>query len=232
MLNIELKKRVRELVYGSQDGIISTLGLLAGVHAAFNDRTTTIITGIAAMLTGGLSMATASYLSSKSQDEIEEKELEDQRNLLKNDPLLLDEELSRSLLEMGLSKEVYNRILLAFRKEEEHLLVAFHQKILGLESAEPGKPVQAAIVMFLSFITGSFIPILPYIFITRYYSFQWSVSLSVLALFSIGLYKGHLAAKSKIVSGLEFILIAFSSAGAGWLVGKLFEHIYGIRSAF
>ncbi len=60
---LERKIRARELVFGIQDGLLSTVGLLSGVSAATQSRAIVIVTGVAAGVTGGVSMAAGSYLA-------------------------------------------------------------------------------------------------------------------------------------------------------------------------
>jgi ABC-type uncharacterized transport system ATPase subunit len=67
---IESRARIRELVFGIQDGLISTVGLLAGVQGATESATVVIITGLTAMFSGAISMAAGSYLSSNAQKDI------------------------------------------------------------------------------------------------------------------------------------------------------------------
>ena len=75
---IERRIRAREFVFGIQDGLISTVGLLSGVSAATQSRRVVLVTGIAAAMTGGISMAVGSYLSTLTERDIFEKELLDQ----------------------------------------------------------------------------------------------------------------------------------------------------------
>ena len=61
---IESRARIREFVFGIQDGLISTVGLLAGVQGATENTLVVIIAGLTAMFSGAISMAAGSYLSS------------------------------------------------------------------------------------------------------------------------------------------------------------------------
>jgi VIT1/CCC1 family predicted Fe2+/Mn2+ transporter len=72
---LERKVRAREFVFGIQDGLLSTIGLLSGVSAATENRAIVLLTGIAAAITGGVSMATGSYLAARTEEEIFQKEL-------------------------------------------------------------------------------------------------------------------------------------------------------------
>ena len=72
---IESRARIREFVFGIQDGLISTVGLLAGVQGATENNVVVIITGLTAMISGALSMGAGSYLSSAAQKEIFDREI-------------------------------------------------------------------------------------------------------------------------------------------------------------
>jgi vacuolar iron transporter family protein len=226
---IERKVLIREFVYGIQDGVISTLGLLSGIHSAMQDNKTTIITGIVAMITGGLSMASASYLASKSKTEVIEKELEDHAALFDREPDVLADELIHSLVDIGLDHESSHKMVTIVRQKKQLFLQTFQERVLGLGMMEADKPFQAAFVMFMAFIFGSLAALLPYFFFTSMMAFGWSVAASVFALFSIGFYKGCLVCKSGIKSGAEFVLVAFGTAGIGWGIGKLFGMLLGIH---
>src|SRR5918999_5575567 len=102
---IEGRARIREFVFGIQDGLISTVGLLAGVQGATENNIVVIITGLTAMFSGAISMAAGSYLSSGAQKEIFDKELADAEQLAENEPYMAAEGLLKALGEEGLSRE-------------------------------------------------------------------------------------------------------------------------------
>src|SRR5262245_13513316 len=101
---IERKIRLREFVFGIQDGLISTVGLLSGISAATQSRRLAVLTGAAATVTGGVSMAAGSYLSSKTEQQIFEKELRDQERLAADEPYLAHEALLETLTAEGLDR--------------------------------------------------------------------------------------------------------------------------------
>ena len=61
---------IREAIFGAQDGLVSTLGVVSAFAGATGDRTQVLIAGIATGLAGVFSMAAGEYMSSKSQREI------------------------------------------------------------------------------------------------------------------------------------------------------------------
>ena len=94
---IESRARIREFVFGIQDGLISTVGLLAGIQSATESDLVVIVTGFTAMFSGAISMATGSYLSSEAQKDIFDKELVDAEKLAEREPYIAAEGLLKAL---------------------------------------------------------------------------------------------------------------------------------------
>lgn len=220
---LERRIRAREFVFGIQDGLISTVGLLSGVSVATQSRITVVITGIAAAVTGGLSMATGSYLASRTEKELFEKELLDQERLAADEPYLAQEALLHSLVAEGLERPEAYRVVKIFSRHQDLLLRTVQEKVLGLGTADISKPVQAGCVMFVSFTIGAAIPLGPFLLGVGPAALVSSWTLSVLALLGVGLFKGRLTGKPMLRSGLEFAAVALGSAVVGWLLGQFFD---------
>src|SRR5262250_2158330 len=106
---IESRARVREFVFGIQDGLMSTVGLLAGVQGATESNAVVIITGLTAMFAGAVSMAAGSYLSSSAEKDIFDKELREAEVLAEKEPYLAAEGLLKALNQEGLARgQSYN----------------------------------------------------------------------------------------------------------------------------
>jgi VIT1/CCC1 family predicted Fe2+/Mn2+ transporter len=223
---IESRARIREFVFGIQDGLISTVGLLAGVQSATENNVVVIITGLTAMFSGAISMAAGSYLSSGAQKEIFDKELGDAEKLAEREPYMAAEGLLKALSEEGLNKEQSYRMVKVLIQERNVFLRTFQEKVFGLGSADINRPLQAALVMGLSFILGAVIPIVPYTIVAGLSAFYLSALLGALTLFGVGAFKGYLAGKSLMLSGLEFCLVAVGAAGSGYLIGLIVQYFF------
>lgn len=223
---IEGRARIREFVFGIQDGLISTVGLLAGVQGATENNAVVILTGLTAMFAGAISMAAGSYLSSSAEKEIFDKELREAERLAEREPYLAAEGLLRALSEEGLKKEQSYRIVKLLVQEEKVFLRTFQEKVFGLGAAELHRPVQAALVMGFSFIVGAIIPLLPYLILAGMQALYLSITLAAVTLFSVGVFKGYLAARSLFLSGLEFFFIAVGAALLGYLIGLTVQYFF------
>jgi predicted membrane protein (TIGR00267 family) len=223
---IESRSRIREFVFGIQDGLISTVGLLAGVQGATENNVVVIITGLTAMFSGAISMAAGSYLSSGAQKEIFDKELRDAEKLAEREPYMAAEGLLKALSEEGLNKEQSYRMVKVLIQEQNVFLRTFQEKVFGLGSAEINRPLQAALIMGLSFVLGAIIPIVPYAIVGGLSALYVSALLGGLTLFAVGAFKGYLAGKSLLLSGLEFCIVAVSAAGLGYLIGLIVQYFF------
>ncbi|HWP60223.1 MAG TPA: VIT1/CCC1 transporter family protein [Candidatus Acidoferrales bacterium] len=223
---IESRARIREFVFGIQDGLISTVGLLAGVQGATERNAVVIITGLTAMFAGAVSMAAGSYLSSSAEKDIFDKELREAESLAEREPYLAAEGLLKALSQEGLRREESYRIVRLLLREESAFLRTFQEKVFGLGAAELNRPVQAALVMGLSFVLGALIPLLPYLLLTGVAALSLSIALAGATLFGVGAFKGHLAGQPMLPSGLQFLAIAVGAAGFGYLIGLVVQQFF------
>jgi len=218
---IERKGRIREVVFGVQDGLISTVGFVAGLHSATSDNRLVLLAGLVEMFAGAMSMAAGAYLSGKAEVEVYQREIEQERQRFVREPYLASEELLQAITGEGLSREKAYRIVKMFHDEEESLLKTFQEKVLGLARVNPQTPIASALVIGIWFALGAAIPLLPYLVFTQYTALWVAFVLSGAALFGIGVAKAVLTKKSWWRSGLEFLIIATGAAGIGYLFGRL-----------
>jgi len=223
---IESRSQIREFVFGIQDGLISTVGLLAGIQSATENSTVVIITGLTAMFSGAISMAAGSYLSSGAQKDIFDKEIADAEKLAEREPYIAAEGLLRALGEEGLSKEQSYRMVKVLLQERKVFMRTFQEKVFGLGSAEINQPLKACLVMGFSFIVGAFVPIFPYIFLAGLKALSLSSLLGGVTLFGVGAFKGYLAGESLLASGAKFFFIAVGAAGLGYLIGLVVQYFF------
>jgi VIT1/CCC1 family predicted Fe2+/Mn2+ transporter len=228
---LERRIRAREFVFGIQDGLISTVGLLSGVSAATQSRLTVVITGVAAAVTGGLSMATGSYLAAVTERDLFEKELLDQERLAGDQPYLAQEALLETLVGEGLDRPSAYRVVKIISTRQDLLLRTVQEKVLGLGSADLSQPVKAGLVMFLSFAIGAAIPLAPFLAAVGPGALYVSWALSIAALLGVGVFKGTLTGRPRLRSGLEFAAVALGSALVGWLLGLLFDYVVNTGAA-
>jgi len=83
------------------------------------------------------------------------------------------------------------------------------------------KPVKGSFIMFISFVIGSILPILPYSIMQGTVALYSAIILATVSLFGFGALKGSYSKRNWIKSGLEMMVIGMIAASAGYLIGAL-----------
>ena len=151
-----------------------------------------------------------------------EKELLDQERLARDEPHLAQEALLETLAAEGLDRPSAYRVVRTLATRQDLLLRTVQEKVLGLGTADLSHPLKASAVMFLSFVIGSALPLLPHLFALPALALPVSWVVSVVALMAVGVFKGVLTHKPLLRSGIGFAAVALAAAVAGWLLGLLF----------
>jgi len=168
---------LRAAVLGANDGIISTASLIVGVAASATNKDGILLTGIAALVAGSLSMAAGEYVSVSSQSDTESADLARETEELRNFPEAELEELTQIYVERGLEETLAREVAQQLMKADP--LKAHARDELGLSEHTQAKPVQAALTSALTFASGAVFPLLVMLLSPRSY-IVWSVALCAL----------------------------------------------------
>ena len=201
--------RIREVVFGAQDGILSTVALVTSVAVALDSQTAVLVAGLAAAAAGTISMATGAYLGSRAEQdqEIEEKPAEELAELV----VIFQRE--------GRTFEEARRMADEIAEDKELWLRTLVEKELGISPDETTNPIKDAAAMGLSFLLAASVPIIPHVVLTGTAAISVSVAGALVALFVLGSLKGRLVQKSPILQGLEILGIGAVSAAIGFALG-------------
>ena len=148
---------LRAGVLGANDGIISTASLIVGIAATSLDKQTVILTGIAGLVAGALSMAAGEYVSVSSQADTEKADLAREISELKDMPEAELEELRQIYIGRGLTPELALEVAKQLTANND--LDAHARDELGMTSHTQAKPIQAALTSALSFGAGAALPL-------------------------------------------------------------------------
>ena len=148
---------LRAAVLGANDGIISTSSLVVGVAAAGSSHSAIMLTAIAGLAAGTLSMASSEYVSVSSQADTEQADLSQERAKLAASPKAEHAELASLYVARGLTCEL--AIQVANQLMEHDALGANAQDKLGIQEATRARPIQAAGVSAASFAIGAVAPV-------------------------------------------------------------------------
>ena len=220
--------RLREVVFGAQDGIISTVALTTSIAIAVGTTGTVLVAGLAAAAAGMISMAAGAYLGSRAEEDVREAAIAGQARDLAEKP---EEELAELVILFQREGNTYDeavRLANQIADNESLWLSTLLEKKLGISPDLGGNPLKDAAVMCVSFGSSAIIPIMPFLFLdVGWPAIGWSVGLSLTALFGLGLAKGRLVQKSPILQGLEILGIGAASAALGYALGEWLPRLLG-----
>ena len=212
---------LRAAVLGANDGIISTASLVLGVAAAGADEKTILVTGIAGLVAGAMSMAAGEYVSVSSQKDTESADLDRERRELAADPEHEHEEMTAIYMGRGLDKALATEV--ATQLMAHDALGAHARDELGITEMMTAKPMQAGMASAATFAVGAALPLLV-VWLAPAASLMWSVSIASLVFLAL---LGAIAARAGGASmGVAALRMGFwgplamaITAGVGALFG-------------
>ena len=149
---------LRAAVLGANDGIVSTASLIVGVAAAQATHSSIIISGIAGLVAGAMSMAAGEYVSVSSQADTEKADLDRERSELANNQAFEHKELAGIYVKRGLDPQLADQV--AQQLMAHDALSAHARDELGLTDTHSARPIQAALASAVTFAVGAALPLL------------------------------------------------------------------------
>ena len=217
--------RLREVVFGAQDGLLSTVALVTGVAVAVENQTPVLVAGLAAALPGMLSMATGAFLGSRAEQDVQRAEIAREAQELENNPAEELAELVVLYQREGKTYQEARHLADEIAQDKELWLRTLVEKELGISPDETSSPVKDALTMGIAFILAAIIPILPHFFLEGGPAISISIAAALTGLFILGVGKGRLVQRSPLLQGLEILAIGAVSAGIGFGLGDLIPRL-------
>jgi rubrerythrin/VIT1/CCC1 family predicted Fe2+/Mn2+ transporter len=226
---IERLSSIREVVFGAQDGLVSTFAVVAGLAAAELGHLVIILGGAVSAVAGVLSMSIGTFLASRAQRQVHDAELDRERREIRDHPGEEIAELIASLVGRGMSRPDAVEVARRIARHPELMLSTLAVFELGLAPQRLGTPVRDAFVMGISFGIAAIVPIVPFAFLQPLSGLGLSAALSVAALFSVGVAKGAVAGVGRVRSGLEVAALAVASGAISFALGRLASILLGVE---
>ncbi|MGH7778457.1 MAG: VIT1/CCC1 transporter family protein [Candidatus Binataceae bacterium] len=214
---------VREVVFGVQDGVLTTAGVLAGLSGAVSDHTQIVLAALASTAAGALSMGAGAYLGTRAETEVMASEVERTRSEARRHPYVMQDALVSELEKQGLTRETGYRVVQLLSTSPNLLIETAEEKVYGLPGTMTANAALDGVVMGIAFLAGAVVPLLPYLLVpgTRG-ALGSALGTTALALFGVGYFEGWLSHRTqRWRSGVRFLTIAVAAAVAGYLIGLL-----------
>jgi VIT1/CCC1 family predicted Fe2+/Mn2+ transporter len=225
---IERLSRVRELVFGSLDGLIVPLGVVSGVAGGVGDSRAVIVAGIAEAFAGALSMGAGEFIAGRAEAQVHQTEVQKELAEMRNAPEFELRELVQIYEQDGMRAEDAETLVMTLARYPRAYEKDMVSKELGINTLEPDTVrVSGALTIGGSYLIGSIFPLIAYFFLPVPVALPTSLVLTFLALVAIGVIKGKLASMNLTRSVVEIAIVGVVSAGGGYVLGTLIPHLFG-----
>jgi VIT1/CCC1 family predicted Fe2+/Mn2+ transporter len=213
---------LRAAVLGGNDGLVSNFSLVMGIAGATSGQTEVLLTGLAGLLAGALSMALGEWISVKSSQELFENQMQLEMDELETNPEGEEKELVLIYISKGIPEDQAKSIAKDIMSNKDHAHQVLVKEELGINPEDlKGSAMEAAITSFLLFGIGAIIPVIPFFFFDGYLSIILSAVFSAIGLFGIGAAITLFTGKSVWFSGMRQVIFGLIAAAITFGIGRL-----------
>ena len=214
---------LRAAVLGANDGIVSTASLVVGVAAAGASHGSILVTGIAGLVAGAMSMAAGEYVSVHSQADTEEADLARERGELQKDPVAEHRELAGIYVARGLAPTLAQQV--AEQLMAHDALGAHARDELGISATLSARPIQAAMASAASFAVGAALPLAVTALFPSSSLITWVSATAIVFLAALGVMSARVGGASVLLGASRVTfwgaLAMAITAGVGALFGTV-----------
>ncbi|MBP9699902.1 VIT1/CCC1 transporter family protein [Candidatus Woesebacteria bacterium] len=224
-----LSTYLKEIVYGGNDGIITTFAVVAGFTGAAVDVRilpvfTVLLFGFANLFADGVSMALGDLLSSRSQSDVYSNEKQKELKKIRDNPDAQFQETIRLLESKGFKQEKAQEFATLLRSNESYWVEFMMDQDVRLPNTANQNNIWMAVVTFISFVGFGVIPLLPYLLFRNISSvFMISCVFTVIAMLSLGVLRWRATGHALTRTVGETVVIGGLAAIVAYLVGGAFH---------
>jgi predicted membrane protein (TIGR00267 family) len=217
------ESRLSDVILGGQDGLVNVLGVILGVAAAAAEARIVLAAGVAAALAESVSMAAVAYTARRADQARYQSELERERRHIERVPELEAAEVRAMFRDKGFDGALLDDIVDTLTRNKEAWVAMMMAEELRLTPVDGRASRRAALIVGLSALVGSALPLLPFIFFALAPAMWLAVAVAAVTLFGVGAYKSITTVGRWWWGGLEMAAIGMAAAVIGWVVGLAFR---------
>ncbi len=211
-----------DFILGSQDGLVNVLGIILGVTAASVSIQIVFIASLAALVAESISMGAVAYTSTSARRKQYLKEVEREKFEMRTMPQMERAEVKEIFREWGYKGSKLEKVTDDITSNPKAWLEFMMAHELKLAPVAKGQPLRSGVLVGLASVVGSAIPLVPFIFTSNIPTgVMWSIAVSGVALFLIGVYEAKTTVGSLWASGIRMAIIGLVAGIGGYLVGRL-----------
>lgn len=225
MMNMELHTSnpnlVKDIIIGMSDGLTVPFALTAGLSGVLDTNHLIIVSGLAEITAGCISMGLGGYLAGQSEVEHYDSELIREYDEVETVPLIELKEVEDIFINLGIEKSLSKQVALQVSKNKTNWVNLMMNLELKLERPAKNRAATSAGTIALSYLVGGFIPLFPYIiFNSNKTGFNVSCIATISALIVFGYYKSKMTGQPLIKGTLKVTVTGIIAAAAAFLLAK------------
>lgn len=212
---------LRAAVLGANDGLLSVSSLMVGVSGASFERSQLLLTGVAGIVAGAMSMAAGEYVSVSSQADSESADMAREQSELQDHPEHEQRELAAIYIKRGLPKLLAIEVAEALSSHDR--LGAHARDELGITDHSTARPVQAALASAVSFIIGGLAPLLAVLVAPLSAELPVLVALTIVALAVLGMAGAWAGGARMVPAAIRVVIWGSLAMAITFVAGRLFH---------
>ena len=219
---------LRQLVFGVNDGLVATVGLVAGL--VFSGSSQGVVLGgtLAAIIAAVSSMALGSYLSTQAETGYQQVQMQREAREIEVHPEIELNEMREIYQGYGMTPQEIDGFLTHFKQDNPLWLRLMLRDELGITPESFESPWKNTLAMALAVALGSLPPLLPVLWSSDpRAAFPWVLVLSALTAFGLGAMTASSAGKTWWRAGSSFLIAAAVAAASGMGAGHLIAPLFG-----
>lgn len=210
----------REVVFGMEDGMVSTLGAITGIAIGSQDHFIILLSGLVIISVESISMGIGSFLSNKSEEDLNEQIINEEEEEIREYPDHEKAELKAMFIRDGWPKRIAHKMSSVAAHDKKLILKEMTYREHGIVTNSQTSPIVKGIFMSASYIIGGLIPLIAYFFFPVKIALPVSILITLLGLFGLGAYTSTLTKKSLLMSGSRMLILGGIALTVGLLVGE------------
>jgi len=211
--------KLRPIVFGAVDGLVTNGSLIAGVGGSGLGRTALILTGLAGLVAGAVSMATGEYISVANQNELVAAEAAVERDGHARYPEIELKELTEVFVGYGADPEAAAHVAQAINRDPETALRFHMREELGVDPSALPSPLTAGVASLVSCALGGLIPLLPFLLGSS--SLALALGIVAVALFLGGEAVGRVTGRRRFAAGLRQLALGTLAVSVAYGIGRI-----------
>lgn len=212
---------LRAAVFGVNDGLVSNTSLVMGMAGASVSNDVVFLTGVAGLLAGAFSMAAGEFISMRTQREMFEHQIAQEKAELEAYPQEEAEELALIYAARGVPIADARAMAERLVADPKAALDALAREELGLNPDDLGSASGAALWSFLAFSAGAILPLLPFVF-SAPAPVALAAAVAGAGLFTVGAVMSLFSGRNALFGGVRMLMIGAAAGAATYFIGGLF----------